>query len=69
MSNCPHGVFLGVGCEQCPKPKTKISPEKACIVGAAAVIMGNIPKETDVAKKRQMQLDVAALVKMRSHYT
>jgi hypothetical protein len=69
MSNCPHGVYLGVGCKKCPqRKKQKISKERRVIIKAALLVSQRSRKETDQEKKNVMGSDFRILVRMARGY-
>lgn len=63
--DCPHGVFLGVGCTQCPKPEKEEPAVRHCLSAVAAIFHMEAKSVTDRVKRRRMQRDVEVLVKMR----
>ena len=70
MSNCLHGVYLGVGCKKCPKPKIRegFSKERTLILATAVAVGTRASVEKEPVNKARMEKDFAALMKMRGRY-
>ena len=69
MSDCIHGVFLGLGCKKCPKMKMKgFSPERRQILKAAMLIGKKSAAEANPAEKERMAKDSLALTMVSHRY-